>query len=59
METHLSAFCGNPGSPARVALMAHSGDDCKLGEERLFLLSLAGGEGLCNERVATAIRGGI
>lgn len=39
--------------------MAHSGDDCKLGEERLFLLSLAGGEGLCNERVATAIRGGI
>lgn len=62
MEAYLSAFCGNPGSPARVALMAHSGDYCKSGEEKIhsvFLLSLAEGEGLCNERVATVIRYGL
>lgn len=62
VEEHLSAFCGNPGSPAPVALVAHSGDYWKLREERLwrvFLMSLVEGEGLCNEEVATAIRCGV
>jgi len=62
LSSHLqgveATFCGNPESPARVGLTAHSGDYWKSVEERLwsvFLWSPAEGEGLCNEEVATAI----